>query len=364
MLLSSLPRTCRRCLLNAGALFLAAAGPALLAQLPSAHDGFNPSVTGLVDTIAVQPNGQVVIGGAFSSLQPNGASTPVTRNNAARLNGDGSLDSTFDPETNGEVLATVVQPNGQIIIGGLFTTVQPNGGAVVTRNFLARFNADGSLDTTFNPNLSGTITGEVTALAMDGSQILVGGAFTSMAPNGGSTIPIARLARLNANGTLDTTFQPSPNAQVDTIVVQPNGQILIGGGFTSLMPNGATTATTIGYVARLKTDGSIDTSFNPEPNNKVASIALQPNGQILIAGYFTSLNPDTSSTFTAASASANIQQPQDIVTSITITSGGTGYTTTPTITLSGGNQLGDVNATATATITNGTTLRRSPVTNQ
>ena len=313
-----------------------------------------PASPGLVNTLAVQPNGQIIIGGTFSSLQPNGVATPVTRGNAARLNADGSLDSTFDPEANGPVLAAVVQPNGQIVIGGLFTSVQPNGGAAVTRNFLARFNADGTLDATFNPNPSGNITGEVTALAMEpNGQILVGGAFTAMQPNGGSSVSVARLARLNQDGTVDTTFKPTPSAQVDAIVVQPNGQILIGGGFQNLQPNGATTPTLIAYLARLNTDGSVDASFNAEPNNQVASIALQPNGQIIIGGYFTSLNPNASSNFTPATATASIAQPQNVVTAVTITYGGSGYVTTPTITLSGGNQLTDVNATAVAVLTNG-----------
>jgi len=365
MLLPSLSRTVRRSLLNAGLFFLAATGPTLLAQTSSAHDGFNPSVTGQVDAVAAQPNGQVVIGGLFSSLQPNGAAAPVTRANVARLNADGSLDTHFDPKANGEVQTVLVQPNGQIVIGGLFTSVSPNGGAAVTRNYLARFNADGSLDTSFNPNPSGPTVGEVTALAWEPAtgQILVGGTFSAMSPNGGSAISIGRLARLNLNGTVDTSFAPTPNAQVDAIVVQPNGQILVGGGFISMQPNGATTATLIGYLARLNSDGTLDSTFNPEPNNKVASIALQTDGQIIIGGYFTSLNPDTSSSFVPAAATANLAQPQDVITSVTITASGQGYVAVPTVTFTGSQTVGGTTATGVAVLVGGA-LSSITITNQ
>src|SRR4051794_32197109 len=59
---------------------------------------------------------------------------------------------TLDPNANGTVRVVLVQPDGKILIGGDFTTVSPNGGAAVTRNRIARFNADGTLDTGFDPN--------------------------------------------------------------------------------------------------------------------------------------------------------------------------------------------------------------------
>ena len=98
---------------------LAASGPALSAQnSPSAADGYNPNVTGTVNTMALQPDGKIIVGGNFTAFSPNGATTPVTRNYLARLNVDGSVDTTFDPEPNGQILAVVRQPNGQILIGG------------------------------------------------------------------------------------------------------------------------------------------------------------------------------------------------------------------------------------------------------
>src|SRR6476660_4016068 len=58
----------------------------------------------------------------------------------------------FDPNANNSVLATAVQSDGKILLGGFFTTVSPNGGPAVTRNRIARLNPDGTLDVAFNPN--------------------------------------------------------------------------------------------------------------------------------------------------------------------------------------------------------------------
>ena len=68
----------------------------------------------------------------------------VRLNHVAALNG-------FDPNANGMIRAVVAQADGKILIGGDFTMLLPNGGATITRNYIARLNPDGTLDTTFNP---------------------------------------------------------------------------------------------------------------------------------------------------------------------------------------------------------------------
>src|SRR5947208_7588842 len=63
----------------------------------------------------------------------------------------------FDPNTNAAVRVVVVQPDGKILIGGDFTTLSPNGGATVTRQNIARLNPDGTLDTAFNPTANNAV---------------------------------------------------------------------------------------------------------------------------------------------------------------------------------------------------------------
>src|SRR5436190_5301507 len=99
------------------------------AQGQSALDGFDPNANSLVEVVLVQPDGKILIGGSFTSIAPNGGSA-VTRNRIARLNPDGSLDSTFNPNANAVVYSLVVQADGKILAGGDFTTV---GGQVRNR---------------------------------------------------------------------------------------------------------------------------------------------------------------------------------------------------------------------------------------
>src|SRR6267143_1759101 len=125
---------------------LTLAGGAAAVRGQSALDGFNPNANNIVYVVVVQPDGKILIGGAFTTLSPNGGAV-VTRNHIARLNPDGTLDTAFDPNANNTVLSIAVQADGKILIGGGFTTVLG-----VARNKIARLNTDGTLDTAFNPN--------------------------------------------------------------------------------------------------------------------------------------------------------------------------------------------------------------------
>ena len=109
-------------------------------ELDPSLDVLIDSSPGNVRATVVQPDGKILVSGYFRTV--NG----VRQKNIVRLNADFSLDSTFSAETNGTILTVAVQTDGKIVIGGAFTTV---GGA--SRNRIARLHADGSLDTTFNP---------------------------------------------------------------------------------------------------------------------------------------------------------------------------------------------------------------------
>ena len=248
---------------------------------------FDPKASDNVLSIAVQADGKILIGGSFTTLSPNGGAA-VTRNRIARLNTDGTLDASFNPNADNTVFSIAVQADGKILIGGSFTTLSPNGGAAVTRNRIARLNTDGTLDASFNPNADSDVSS--IAVQTDG-KILIGGNFITLSPNGGAAVTRNRIARLNADGTLDASFDPNANSDVLSIAVQADGKILIGGGFTTLSPNGGA-AVTRNRIARLNTDGTLDTAFDPNANGIVVSIAVQADGKILIGGNFTTLSPN------------------------------------------------------------------------
>jgi uncharacterized delta-60 repeat protein len=225
---------------------------------------FNLNASNYVRSIAVQADGKILIGGDFTSVGG------LLRNYAARLNVDGTVDSNFNPSANGSVSSAAVQADGKILIGGSFTAV---GGT--TRNYIARLNADGTVDSNFNPSASATVNS--IAVQADG-KILIGGGFSMV---GGTTRNF--IARLNADGTVDSSFIPNANAALFTIAIQPDGKILAGGSFTNVggMPRN--------YIARLNADGTVDSNFNPNANRYVYSFALQADGQILIGGSFTNV---------------------------------------------------------------------------
>src|SRR5262245_8594415 len=185
--------------------------------------------------------------------------------------GDSARDG-FLPMVNRPVYAAVVQSDGKMIIGGQFTMV--NG---FPRARLARLHPDGSLDFTFDPGASDPLAPDaaaVHALALqpDG-KILVGGHFALL-----GELPRASLGRLNANGTPDPLFDPSPSEVVEAIQVQPDGKVLVGGNFQTLAgeprPN----------LGRLNPDGSLDRGFAPALDGAVKSLLLDSAGRIVVGG--------------------------------------------------------------------------------
>lgn len=260
-------------------LVLLLSGPAFAQILP---DGFNPNANGTVHGIVVQGDGKILIGGEFTKLGS------VTRSCIARLNADGSLDTSFNPAANNTIHSLVVQPDGKILIGGAFTKV-----GSVTRNRIARLNADGSLDTAFNPAANDAVLDM--AVQSDG-KILVGGQFTAIA--GGSR---PYVVRLEANGALDSTYNvPVPDGQIDCLALQADGQLVICGQFTKI---GASARS---RIARLKSNGTLDAGFDLGANSFVSSLAVQADGKVLVGGVFSEIGGVPRSTIARFNANGQI----------------------------------------------------------
>jgi uncharacterized repeat protein (TIGR01451 family)/uncharacterized delta-60 repeat protein len=219
---------------------------------------FNPSQDpdGPIWALAIQTNNQVVVVGDFTMI----GNTP--RAHVARYNADGSLDLTFDPSTNAPddtVWAVALQPDGKIVIGGQFTHVgnQPIGG-------LTRLNADGSADTTFNTNLGSGVDGIVYTVAVqNGTKLVIGGEFQNV-----GIAPRTRIARLNDDGTIDNSFNSGTGADdtVFNINALADGSMYAGGLFTVM--NGTHR---LGFT-RLYADGTVDTTFLDTAYNQFAGL--------------------------------------------------------------------------------------------
>jgi uncharacterized delta-60 repeat protein len=237
--------------------------------------GFNPgtSVDYGINSVAIQTDGKIIIGGGFTQYQS------TSRNGIARINTDGSLDATFNPGTgvNDQIASVALQSDGKVVIAGAFTSY--NGANL---SGIARVNTNGVVDTTFIPGTGLNYAADSVMVQTNG-KILVGGGFTTY--NGTSRRGVVRI---NPDGSLDTTFNPG-TISVDNLVriaiAQPDGKVIIGGDFTTF--NGVSR----NRIARLNADGTLDTNFNPGAgaNGSVYSLALQPNGKIIVAGNFTSI---------------------------------------------------------------------------
>src|SRR6266705_1277519 len=180
------------------AVLLVVAALPEIARGQSAIDGFDPGANGSVFAVAVQADGKILLGGSFTMLGGGGTGT-TTRNRIARLNPDGSLDTSFDPGANSTVTAIAVQSDGKIVVGGNFTMLGGGGTGTAALNKIGRLNQNGGLDPSFDPGLGADSAVKAIAVQADG-KILVGGFFLTL---GGQTRH--KIARLSAVGSLDTT---------------------------------------------------------------------------------------------------------------------------------------------------------------
>jgi uncharacterized delta-60 repeat protein len=239
---------------------------------------FNPLLnTGaVVYVVAVQPNGRIIIGGTFTSIGGTNIS------NIARLNTNGTLDTSFNPGTAadiGYVSTLAIQPDGRILAGGSFFSSLGSAPAN-----LARLNSNGSVDSEFDSNLS--IDGVVNSVVVqsDGG-LVIGGGFTYV-----DAVPRRSIARLHSNGTLDMVFDAcvasGAGSGATGLAVQSDGKILASGGNFIFNTGAYRTG-----IARLSDCGEIDTSYaGQQPGINIGSTAytllLGDDGKVVLGGSF------------------------------------------------------------------------------
>lgn len=218
----------------------------------------------VVESVAVQADGKIVVGGHFQAAGRPG------RPYLARLNSDGSLDASFDPGTGPDDVVRVVfvQEDGKILVSGLFKTFDGK-----VRNHVARLHPDGSLDEGFDH-------GERPLYAARGfhqqpDERIVAGLI--VADRG-------QIQRWLPDGTPDESFlMHDHGVHVRAVGLQADGRVVHGGGYESNPP----------VLGRVNPDGSNDTTFTPgAPDEPVLSVACQPGGGIIAAGSFKRIGTD------------------------------------------------------------------------
>ena len=263
--------------------------------------GFN----GEVLSIVVQSNGQILVGGAFTSYN----STPCNR--LVRLSSNGAVDGAFVTAmgvgADATVTAIAIETTGKILVGGDFTTFA--GG---TMEGLVRLTALGARDTTssltlpFEPSWSTSVNA---LIAQDDGKIMAAGTFYH---NPVATGFHSGIARLNATGSRDTSFDPDAGLHgpatndlrtAQTIIRQPDGKYLVAGSFEKYDENPAPN------IARVNSNGTFDSSFVPPAfNNNITALSLQPSGAIAVGGWFTSPVSGLERLLANGTVDANFQQ--------------------------------------------------------
>jgi uncharacterized delta-60 repeat protein len=231
-----------------------------------------------INSIAIQSDGKIVAGGFPTSW--NG--TTVGR--IVRLNSDGTRDTAFTTNTgtgiSGSIASIAIQSDGKIVLVGAFSSWNGTSGL----NHILRLNSDGTRDTAFSSNIgTGANFGNTVMAIQSDGKILVGGVFSSW--NG---VTVGRIVRLNSDGTRETTFNINNgvgfNNQSNSIAIQSDGKIFVGGDFTN------SSGTTVGRFVLLDSNGANSETLSVFANNSVQTMAIQSDGKIVIGGLFTTWN--------------------------------------------------------------------------
>ena len=238
---------------------------------------------GYVNAIAVQPDGKIVLGGAFYS------SIGIAPANLARLNANGSVDQNFDNNllVDDAVNSIVIQPDGLILFGGAFAVVNE-----LQRRSVARLNADGTLDITFDACVASTAGVGATWLGLQSDGRIIATGIFAFA-NGEYRYG---LARLGLCGDVDLSYAPQqPGIDFDTtaytFVMRHDERVVLAGSFSTY--NGVFSR----GVARVTTNGLPDSSFSPgdgiNAGGTTYALAMQHDGKLVIAGDFTGYDQQT-----------------------------------------------------------------------
>jgi len=253
----------------------------------SLDTSFNSAANSWYDgrSVLLQSNGKIIVGGGRMSFTNSPDELSIIR-----LNPTGSVDSSFQTVSGAYFWGMILQADDKILALGSY---DPQSGTNPTGHNITRFYSDGGWDSSFSPDttIDKGFTGPI-LLQPDG-KLLVGGTFDR---NTGTSF--ARIARLNADGGIDSSFFSSNNFYVpdgfpcvSSLALQPDGKILVGGSFDYyyINPDPSQPGSSI---KRINPDGSLDSSFlvGRVDNGTIYTITLQADGKIIIAGNFNSIN--------------------------------------------------------------------------
>ena len=260
-------RPSARCWRGTGCLLLFAAWVEAFGQVSVLDPSFKvgPGANDAVDGLVVQADQRILVGGEFTSI--GGQSNSFL----ARLNADGSVDASFNPagQTDGAVQCLLQQPDRKVLVGGGFGRLLGHA-----QPALARLLEDGSVDATFDASATLNTNTWIYSLALqDDGRLLVGYRVLNNY--------VSHVVRVNTNGALDPTFVCTNEiyGYVFALVPQPDGGVLFGGNYCSVI------GSTNYALFRLGPDGRLDDTFDAGLDmSSVFCLVRQPGGRILVGG--------------------------------------------------------------------------------
>jgi hypothetical protein len=259
----------RRGILTITALAAAFATPVAIAQPVPAFPSSTTYVTnGDVQAVAVDSLGRVYLGGSFTEVGPRiGHGLSVTDLSDQPAPGW--------PDVNGEIDAVVSDGAGGWFIAGEFTYV---GG--LPRDGLAHIDSDGTVDSDWQPTVTGGSPVVVDAMTLSGGSLFVGGLFSSI--DGQARSDLAELSP-NGDGDVNQGWDPSPDGRVYTLALA-GSSLVVGGSFTSIGGE------SIANLAQVSTtdSGSVDPTWSPDPNASVRAL-LVSGSELFVGGAFTTI---------------------------------------------------------------------------
>jgi uncharacterized delta-60 repeat protein len=269
------------------------ASVALLDEDGNLDAGFDSSVEAneVIHELMRQPDGKILVAGGFTEIGG------MVRDGIARLLANGQLDESFNPGTTPEYNPTLrasqplrslaIQNDGRILVAGQFTAI---GGQ--QKAHVARLESDGRMDADFGvmllPRFQGGPVRVNTVAVQSGDQIVIGGLFERV--NG---VRSPQVARILPDGSVDSTFETGAERldEVFASALQPDVSLLLGGGHTA-------GTLYRGQVVRIKVSGELDSGFamtgvainSTRQTPSIRAIVVQPDGNLILGGQFTSFN--------------------------------------------------------------------------
>jgi hypothetical protein len=231
-----------------------------------------PTFNNEVNAVLPLPDGSFIVGGEFQSVTIPVGTVAQSRSKLVRILSNGTIDLTF-PTADSRVRALAVDSAGRIFIGGDFDNLYI-GNTPVPRKKVARLTSTFAIDTVFDTATSGP-TGSVLALAPTGDgSVYIGGQFNTV--GGVTSAAVKRMAKLKTNGTLDTSFTSGADNDVHTILRLSNGTMYVGGitnYWPAILPGKfPLPGAHLGRLIKVSASGSRDAAFKPFPPTDFSSI--------------------------------------------------------------------------------------------